>query len=154
MKITHLESKTEMKVIIELVNDLDYPLLDEEKYFFDWERERRNQVFKLKLADQDEILGLVSLIYFYRENRIEISLIAVSRENRGRNKIYDGIAGHLIAFVCRRAVGLFGVDACVSLLAKTELKNYYINYYGMIDAGPRVFLEAGPLNKLLERYEE
>lgn len=152
MKVTHLKSNSEIEVIVEAVNEVDYNFITEEEYFFDWKKERRNEVFKLKFPDQNEILGLVSIKYYLTESRIEIVLIAVSCQNKGRNKVYEGIGGNLIAFVCRKAVELFGANAVVSLLAKTQLKKYYIEKYGMEDAGRQVFLFEDSLKKILNTY--
>lgn len=50
---------------------------------------------------------------------MEIYLLAVSKESRGKNKRYEGIVGNLIAFACREAIRLYGEIACVSLISKT-----------------------------------
>lgn len=152
MKVTHLQSGQQKNVIIELVTKKDYRFITVEKYHFDWEIEKVNTVYKLKFIDNDEILGLMSLEIYPAESRIEVVLLATSIENTGKNKIYDGIAGNLIAFACREAVKLFSELACVSLTPKTELKKYYIKKYGMLDAGRQVFLELDSLYNLLKKY--
>ena len=85
-KITHLETSSLKKIVIELVSDKDYKVITKAKYFFDWKLERGNIVYKLRLNDSDEILGLMSLQHFKSEERFEIKLLAVSKENRGKIK--------------------------------------------------------------------
>lgn len=140
-------------VVIEPVDAKDYKSITKAKYFFNWKTEKENDVYKLRRSDNNIILGLISLVHHTNEKRIEIKLLSVSIENRGRNKQYERIAGTLIAFACREAIKHYGKDACVSLLPKTELKKHYIIQYGMIDAGIHVFLEGIGLLKMLNSYK-
>jgi hypothetical protein len=152
-KITHLPTNLRKGIKIERVIDDDYKVITKAKYFFDWKKEKESWVYKLILNESEEILGLMSLTNFENEDRIQINLLAVSKANRGKNRIYDGIATNLIVFACREAVKLYAENACVSLIPKTELKFHYIQKYGMIDAGRQVFLEGIVLYKLLEKNE-
>jgi hypothetical protein len=45
----------------------------------------------------------MALIDVPQEKRIEIKLLANSRENQGRNKLYNRVAGCLIAYACNLA---------------------------------------------------
>jgi N-acetylglutamate synthase-like GNAT family acetyltransferase len=150
-KIRELETSIAKNIIIELINNSDFKTITKAKYFFNWHLEKENTIFKLILEDDNEILGLISLKYFISEERIEIKLLAVSKENRGKIKKYDGIAENLIAFACREAVKLYAENACVSLYPKTELKKQYIERYGMLIAGKQLYLEGLPLFRLLEK---
>ncbi|WP_395052319.1 N-acetyltransferase [Flavobacterium sp.] len=152
-RITHLENSVKINVVIELVTAEDYKKITKANYFFNWNLEKENLVYKLRISFSDEILGLISLIHFEQEERIEIKLLTVSKENRGKNKKYDGIAENLIAFACREAVKKHAENACVSLFPKTELRSHYINKYGMLEAGLQIFLEGISLFKLLEKNE-
>lgn len=94
----------------------------------------------------------MGLIDWPGEKRIEIKLLASSVENIGKGKIYEGIAGCLIAFACRLAVDKYGAEACVSLVPKTELIKHYMQKYHMLHAGWQLYLEGKELNKLLKEY--
>jgi len=153
MNITYLKTGEKKDVIIELVKDPDYKGIKKNKYHFNWNGEKSNTVFKLRLLDDKEILGLVSLKEFPTEKRIEISLLASSVDNTGKNKIYEGIAGALIAHACREAIKLFAIDACVSLTPKTKLKKHYIEKYGMKDAGKQVYLDLDCIINFVNKYE-
>lgn len=152
MQITEVKTSSNKDIVIELVNAQDYKHITKAKYWFNWKTEKNNLVYKLRLVDSDEILGLISMIPFEDEERFEIKLLAVSKENRGKGKIYEGIAGNLIAYACREAIRLFGEDACVSLFPKTELREHYIKKYGMLDAGWQLFLEIDSMFKVLHKY--
>lgn len=153
LKITHLETSTKKNVIIELITEEDFKSITKAKYFFNWKKEKENIIYKLRIDGTDEILGLMALKHFEQEERCEIKLLSVSKENRGHNKKHEGITENLIAFACREAVKKYVENACVSLFPKTELKNHYIAKYGMLDAGRQVYLEGISLFKLLKKNE-
>lgn len=153
MHVTHLKTGANKKVVIETVSYKDYKLITKKRFWFDWRTEKGNSVYKLRMEGSDDILGLMSLVYFEEEERFQINLLAVSKENRGSKKEYEGIAGNLIAFACREILKLHGINGCVSLEPKTLLKTYYIKKYGMLDAGYQVFLEGSSLLKLLSKYK-
>lgn len=153
MEVLLLKTGEPKNIVVEQLEDSDFKNITKSRYHFNWEEQKANDVFKLRLIESDEILGLMSLKVHRDEMRIEIVLIACSIENMGKNKIYDRIAGNLIAFACREAIKLFGADACVSLLPKTELKKYYISQYGMLDAGRQIYVESNSLFNLLKEYK-
>jgi len=96
---------------------------------------------------------LVSLETFLDESRIEIRLLAVSKENMGKNKKYDHIAGNLIAFACIQSIKEFGEWACISLIPKTELIEHYKKKYSMLPAGKSLFLDGSELIQLIIEYD-
>lgn len=140
------------EIIIEQIQNEDYKKITKRKFFFDWKTELENSVYKLKILGSEEILGLISLIHYPEESRVEINLLAVSKENRGKEKQYDDIAGNLIGFACREAISHYAEIACVSLIPKTKLKKHYITKYGMEDAGKHVYLEGLALFRIIEKY--
>lgn len=151
--ITYVKDSSKIEIIIQPVKEDDYKKITKSKFYFNWKTEKDNDVYKLMIAGTDEIVGLISLINYPEEQRHQINLLAVSKENRGKNKVYDKIAGNLIAFACRESMKLYGQDACVSLVPKTKLRPHYIKEYGMEDAGIQVFLGGINLIKLLEKYK-
>lgn len=153
MEVIHVKSNTKKKIVVEPVDEGDYKKITKAKYWFDWNTEKDCVVYKLRLEHTHEILGLMSLIHHEEEMRFEIHLLAVSKENRGKGKVYKGIAGNLIAYACRQAVKRYAINGCVSLVPKTELKGHYMKQYGMLDAGWQLFLEGRSLLNLLYQYE-
>lgn len=153
MYIEHRESGELLKIVIEPLLPDDYKQIPKSRYWFNWRSERAYQVYKLRPAMMKDILGLMSVEIMDDDQRIEIRLLAVSKENRGKEKIYNGIAGNLIAYACRESVKLFGEQACVSLIPKTELEKHYMNMYGMSNTGKCVYIEGAAIIALLEKYE-
>jgi hypothetical protein len=139
------------QVAIKPVLEEDYMVLTKSRFYFNWKLEKGNDVYKLVL--DDEILGVMSFLQIENEDRLEISLLAVSKENRGKHKKYDRIAGNLIAFACRQAIQSYAIEGCVSLVPKTSLKRHYADLYGMVDAGRQLFLQGIPLLNMLKEYE-
>jgi hypothetical protein len=153
MYITEKSTGKEHKVKIEPASNDDFRSITKSNFFFDWKTEKKSGIYKLRKYDDDQILGLMSFFNYHSEQRIEIKLLAVSKENRGKNKRYERIAGTLIGFCCKEAVKRYGIEGCVSLIPKTELKEHYIIKYNMIDAGYQVFLEGVSLLNCLNKYK-
>lgn len=149
--IERITSKVHTVVVEPVISD-DYKRITKHRYFFNWKTERKNIVYKLRRKDNDTVLGLISLINHEKDQRLEVKLLAVSVENRGRNKQYERIAGTLIGYACREAIKYYEIKGCVSLKPKTELKKHYIVKYGMMDAGHQIFLEGVSLLKILNAY--
>jgi len=153
MQIRHQISGKLRSVLVELMSTEDYKMITKARYFFNWKTEKQYPVYKLNITGDKEILGLMSVEHFRNEKRLEIKLLAVSKENRGKHKKYEGIAGNLIAYACREAIRLYAENACVSLIPKDVIRNHYMKKYGMIEAGRHVFLEGQPLFRLLRTYK-
>lgn len=118
---------------------------------FYWEKEQKNEIFALKIGPKKQIAGLMSLVNHQSELRLEIALLECSKENIGKTKRYEGIAGCLIAFACRLSFqrGYFGF---VSLIPKTELIKHYILTYGFQQHGRHLAIEMDAANHLIEKY--
>lgn len=142
-----------MPVAITEVDEADFKLLTKKRYSFNWKHLKEEEgLYKLQITGEDNILGVIYLTDAPDEKRIEIKLLACSIENQGRNKIYEGIAGCLIAYACQLAKIKYGYLACVSLVPKTSLKAHYISKYDMIDAGWQLYLEGEQLNNIIVKY--
>ncbi|CAM3409354.1 hypothetical protein [Aquirufa ecclesiirivi] len=153
MDVVIVKSGEIKEIVVERLQDSDYKEITKSKYHFNWKKQKENDVYKLRLIESEEILGLMSMKVYTAEKRIEIVLLACSIANTRKNKIFDRIAGNLIAFACREAIKLFGADACVSLIPKTKLKNHYMSKYGMLDAGRQIYLASNSLINLLIKYK-
>ena len=59
----------------------DLKKIKRSRYFFDWKIEAQaNTTYKLTLTGEDDIKGLMSIVDHPAEERIEIGLLAVSKE--------------------------------------------------------------------------
>ncbi|WP_119079832.1 N-acetyltransferase [Chitinophaga alhagiae] len=154
MIVTEVLTQQEKEVLITAVVSGDFKRITRRRFFFDWKQVRNScRLFKLVLEETGELLGLMALADHPEEKRVEIQLLAVSCENKGKEKMYEGVAGCLMAYACREALGLYELDAAVSLTPKTVLKEHYMQKYGMQDAGRQLYVEKGTLKNLLLKYD-
>jgi hypothetical protein len=58
-----------------------------------------------------------------------MDLIESAKFNKGKNKLYKGVAGNLIAFACKTSFEK-GYDGVVSFIAKTQLIEHYSQTLG------------------------
>lgn len=153
MVIVELATGQKQTVAISPVESKDFRLITKKRYSFDWKKERGiADIFKLTIAEKSDILGLVSIIDFSNELRLQIHLICASKENIGKGKEYKGIIGCLIAFVGQMALKKYFTRACISLLPKTELRSHYKHEYGMLDGGPQLYLDGARLQTIINKY--
>ncbi|KAA2242413.1 hypothetical protein F0L74_07655 [Chitinophaga agrisoli] len=121
--------------IIELMTKKDFDVVkrDKGRFKFDWHKYKLQicEVYKLQLKRTNIILGLICLTEHCKEtaDAIEISLIEVSAENRGKGKQYGNIAGCLIAFACQQSIEK-DHGGYVLLAPKTRLLKHYQTAYG------------------------
>jgi hypothetical protein len=113
MNVVELSTGNILPIDILLVEKADFKTILKDRYFFDWKEERTHELYKLVIRGQNDILGLISLERIPTEWRIHIRLITVSKENKGSGKVFEKIAGNLIAHAAKLAVLEFGELACV-----------------------------------------
>ncbi len=152
MVLINTETGEKYKGIIEKISPTEILRLKKNPNFtFDWPIEKENAVYKIHLKDQEEILGLISLIDIPKEFRIHINLIESSIANQGRNKRIKNIPGCLIAFTCKNAFKK-GYDGFVSLIPKTKLVEHYHIRYGFIQVGNQMAVFGESSKLLIEKY--
>ena len=152
MRILHRKTNKLHTAVIEIVEGEDWSLIKESGEFdFNWDKERKYVLYKLRLEASPRILGLVAVKDFPTEARLHIPLIEVSRTNIGKNKAYDFIAGCMIAFVCKMAFAK-KYEGFVSLLPKTEIIGLYINKYGFNWMGQLLFVAFDNAENLVKKY--
>jgi hypothetical protein len=97
------------------------------------------------------IHGLTSLTD--KGDHIFMDLIENAKFNKGKHKLYNGVAGNLVAFACKMAFEL-RYDGVVSFIAKTQLISHYRNTLGaqLFGGGNRMFIDTKPALKLATRY--
>lgn len=153
MNIVELSTGKVFDIDISSVKKEDYKSLYKSRYYFDWKQEALFEVYKLTVIGSTDILGLISLERFPDEWRIHIRLLTLSRENVGKDKRFERIAGNLLAFAAKIAVREYGVLACVSLRPKTQIAKNYMNKYKMNITGMTLSLEVPEILNLINEYE-
>jgi hypothetical protein len=105
-------------------------------WLFDWKQELaepERQVYKLVTQKEPHIIhGLVS---FEKDNGFMLMpLIESSPFNIGKGKKYLGVAGNLVAYVCKTSMEN-GFDGVISFKSKTALVEHYEKTLGAVHLG-------------------
>lgn len=124
------------------------------EWIFDWKKELRNQesmVFKLNTIENTTIIqGFISLTD--KGDHIFMNLIESAKFNKGKNKLYKGVAGNLVAFACKISFEQ-GYGGIVSFMAKTNLIKHYEKTLGAKKfAGNRMFIDTNESKFLVKQY--
>lgn len=135
------------------IENADYKSLSKSRYFFNWKSESKEEVYKLVMKGQNDILGLVSIERIPSEWRVHIRLLTVSMDNKGKEKLFEKIAGNLITHVAKIAVTDFGELACISLRPKSSIVQHYINKYNMNVTGMTLSLDVPEIINLINQYD-
>lgn len=152
MKLINPTSQETFEAEISGLVSKDYKSIRDSKQFdFDWANEKGFQIYKLTLKDEEEILGLMSIIDVHHELRIHLNLIESAKKHQGRDKKLEGIPGCLIAFAARTAFNK-GYNGFVSLIPKTRLIDYYIKQYGFAQYGRNLAIEGEASMDLIKKY--
>ena len=93
---------------------------------FKWKAEladEKKEVYKLTIVNNPNIIqGLISISI--NTDHIYMDLLENAPFNLGRNKLYEGVAGNLVAYACKISFE-HGFEGFVSFTAKTKLIEHY-----------------------------
>lgn len=124
---------------------------------FNWNSEdlEKATVFKLQI-DDDSIQGLIAITDFPRSNALYVNLAESAPHNKGIDKMYEGVGGHLFAIAANESVKK-GYGGFLFLDAKNkELVKYYSEKFGATLVGMphpyRMFIDEENASKLLKIY--
>lgn len=154
MNIKEVSTGKVFQIEILPVEKADFKSLTKGRYFFNWKDEENEELYKLVLKGENAILGLISIERIPSEWRVHIRLLTVSIENKGAKKIFDKIAGNLIAHAAKIAVAEYGELACISLRPKSEIARHYIDKYKMNVTGLTLSLEVPEIIDLINLYDK
>jgi len=123
-----LNCKTGEKIASEILPPSKSDLKSANKNFhFDWNEEaRKAEVYKLVIKNDKFIHGFIGIIP--EQDHLVLDLVELASINIGRNKLYERVAGNLIAFAGRIALDQF--DGYMMMISKSELIEHYSNRYG------------------------
>jgi hypothetical protein len=121
---------------------------------FNWKSEldnEINEVYKLAIINNPDIIqGVLSIRK--EPDHIFMNLLESAPFNIGRNKLYEGVAGNLVAFACKLSFQL-GFDGFVAFTAKTKLINHYEDTLGAYHfGGHKMIIETHSSKILVEKY--
>ena len=123
-------------------------------WVFNWKQEvedKNKEVYKLVIENNEGIIqGLISITD--NHDHIFMNLIESAKFNKGKNKLYEGVPGNLVAFACRLSFEK-GYDGIVSFIAKTKLiKHYETSLGATIFRGNQMFIDTPAALKLIRQY--
>jgi len=119
---------------------------------FDWNKEySKGTVYKLTIKGNTNIVqGLMCLID--GRDHIFMSLIESAPFNYGKNKIYQGVPGNLVAYACKLSFEK-GYDGFVAFEPKTNLVEHYQKTLKAIKiTETRMAIETNAANFLIQTY--
>lgn len=158
-EIDKLTNSIENAISGEVFDTLVSQIVDTKKikradWTFNWQSEIKDKskvVFGLTtLNNQDIIHGLISLID--KGDHIFMDLIESAKFNKGKNKLYKGVAGNLVAFACKNSFEK-GYGGVVSFVAKTQLIDHYSKTLGAkLFGGNRMFIDTKEAYILTTKY--
>lgn len=129
-----------------------------EGWAFDWNDSAlmQDEIYKLTVAGQDTIEGMIALQYLERDRAVYVHIAESAPHNRGADKRYMGVGGHLFAIAAQKSLdagfgGFFFMDA-----KNLDLVHHYQKTLGAIWLGMpheyRMLVEEDAAVRLLAVY--
>ena len=121
---------------------------------FDWKSEfndLKKEVYKLTIVNNPDIVqGLLSITI--ESDHIYMNLLESAPFNIGKQKLYEGVAGNLVAYACKTSFQK-GYDGFVAFTAKTRLINHYEETLGAYHfKNQRMIIDTEPAKFLVTKY--
>lgn len=129
-------------------------LIKNADWLFDWHVELKapnKKVYKLTTVNNSGIIqGLICLED--KRDHIFLHLLESAKFNKGRSKLYTGVAGNLVAFACKISFEK-GYEGFVAFDSKTALIKHYEQSLGATHfRGQRMFIETRAAEQLVAKY--
>jgi hypothetical protein len=121
---------------------------------FNWKIEFQDiqrEVYKLTIINNPNIIqGLLSISIM--QDHIYMNLLESAPFNIGSKKLYEGVAGNLVAYACKLSFQK-GFNGYISFLAKSKLIKHYEQTLGAYHfKNQKMFIETEPARLLVEKY--
>ncbi len=121
---------------------------------FNWRSEFKNESteqYKLTIVNNPSIIqGLLSITI--ENDHVFMNLLESAPFNIGQNKLYEGVAGNLVAYACKISFQK-GFDGFVAFTAKTQLIEHYEKTLGAFHfKNQRMIIDSIAAKRLVEKY--
>jgi len=121
---------------------------------FNWKRElddNAKEVYKLTIINNPTIVqGLIS--FTIKADHIYLDLLESAPFNLGRNKLYEGVPGNLVAYACKVSFQN-GFEGFISFTAKSQLIEHYEKTLGAYHFGNQLMIiPTGVSQQLIDKY--
>lgn len=132
----------------------DTKQINKEEWEFDWHTELKDktkEIYKLTTVNNIKIIqGLLSIED--KQDHVFMHLIESSKFNKGKNKVYFGVPGNLVAYACKVSVDK-GYEGFLAFDAKSALiKHYQQSLNATHFRGLRMFIETSAAIRLISQY--
>ena len=136
------------------LTEADSQQIKKSEWQFNWLKELKDKskfVYKLTTINNPTIIqGLLSIED--KQDHIFMHLIESSQFNKGKEKMYLGVPGNLVAYACKVSVDK-GYDGFLAFDAKTSLiKHYEETLQATHFRGHRMFIETNAALRLISQY--
>lgn len=134
-------------------NDLDKVTL-KKGWNFNWKNEFQDiqkEVYKLTIVNNPNIVqGILSISIM--QDHVYVNLLESAPFNVGKDKLYEGVAGNLVAYACKVSFQR-GFEGYVAFLAKSKLIKHYEQTLGAYHfKDQKMFIETKPAKLLVGKY--
>lgn len=136
------------------LSKLDLKLIKKSDWLFDWKSEFKspnNEVYRLTTVNNPTIIqGLLSIED--KEDHVFMHLIESTKFNKGKEKLYLGVPGNLVAYACKVSKEK-GYEGYVAFDSKTALISHYRQTLGATHLiRQRMFVDPIAADILISRY--
>lgn len=109
------------------------------------------EIYKLTIIDNPDIVqGLIS--FTVRADHVYMFLLESAPFNLGKNKLYEGVPGNLVAYACKVSFQRGG-EGFVSFESKTKLIEHYVETLGAYHFGGHLMvIDTIAARKLVDKY--
>jgi hypothetical protein len=134
-------------------SDLKY-ITKSKGWNFNWKQEYdeiKKEVYKLTIVNNPNIIqGHISVTI--EQDHVFINLLESAPFNKGKHKLYEGVAGNLVAYACKLSFQK-GFEGYVAFTAKTKLIEHYEKTLGAYHFNnQRMIIETQAARILVEKY--
>ncbi|MCQ8264054.1 minor capsid protein [Streptococcus suis] len=129
--------------------------LQKQGWLFDWSIPQMNgyDVYKLYRQNSKRIEGMIALKVDHSNSAVHIDIVENSPKNRGGDKEYYGVGGHLFA-IATKVSYTEGFEGFTYFTAKTDLVKHYQKELGAkVIAGRVMAIDEQAAYNLLSKYE-
>jgi hypothetical protein len=147
-------TKEEIKIICRIYNITNYIINKDgsiDEYLTVDLYQPSFRVEPLTIAENSAIIqGLISLLI--KTDHVFISLLESAHFNRDKSKLYEGVAGNLVAFACKLSFQR-GFEGYISFEAKTKLIEHYKRTLNARNVGGNLMIiESSAAKTLIDKY--
>ncbi len=153
--IRNVISNDSFQTTISQLTKLDLKSITKKKgWLFNWRQELgfpERDIFKLTIVNNEKIIqGLISLEVKF--DHVYMHLVESAPFNKGKEKVYSGVPGNLVAFACKLSFQR-GHEGNIAFISKTQLIDHYVETLGAVHFGGRLMIiNTNSALKLINTY--